>query len=346
MQEQSIITNSPLISSNISDNINSDNTRAWASDRRASALNSPSHAHRARARGTYLDYIHTYETQSNNQEVDGKSYKHRIVISGDVIECYSTNHEKVKVEKDEEQNPNEEMEEKPQKKHDEQLEEMEYHRKLSAVHRTRTNLKRLVNANVGQYEEKDKFITLTFEKYLERDEVIKCFKLFQKRLRRRYKDFDFQYIAIIERGTKGTERLHLHTLFFGLPFIPATEFKEIWRYGNIDLKAIDEYNEIANYVLKYVEKTLTEDNYIEKGKKFYITSRNLKRPETVFLNDEEFNALKLRLQEEGRALVFETEFMNKVNLEMINYQKFRFLKKTDIGFIKPNESWTDEQWEE
>lgn len=102
-----------------------------------------------------------------------------------------------------------------------------------------------------------------------------CFKNFNKRLRYAYKDFDYQYIAIIEKGTRNTKRLHLHCLFF--------EFFNIWAYGTVDMKAINNYNDVASYILKCVSRTLEDCHYIGKGKKFYITSMKLKQPKELLL---------------------------------------------------------------
>lgn len=307
----------------------------------AKPVNTLSHAHRALARDTYLDYIHTYETQQSEKEK--KIYKHKLINCGGIFEVYSYNRDKqIDVEQDDKKEIIEVKDVDTGEKQEEQDNESEYHRKISTIYRTRTNLKRLINSNVGQYKEKDKFITLTFADYLERDEVIHRFKLFQKRLRRRYSDFE--YISIIERGTKGTERLHLHTLFFGLPYIKANEFADLWQYGTIDIKALEDYNEVANYVLKYIEKTLTEDNYIPKGKKFYITSKNLIRPDITYLTDEE---LEIFISENSdKACVYETTLMNKATLENFEYRKYRKLHKKDAEWLTPNEDWTDEQMQE
>lgn len=307
-------------------------------------INTPSHAHAELARRTYLDYKHTSETEVI-ENVDVIPYTYKVVLNGKVIEIYEYTAEKQKILKNESvEKPVEEKQESIAKK--KQVEETkEYHRKLRTVYRTKQSLKRLINSNIGQYAEKDKFITLTFEKYLERDEVIKCFKLFNKRLRYKYPNIDYQYIAVIERGTQGTKRLHLHTLFFGLPYIPSSEFADIWIYGVIDIKAIDEYNEIANYVLKYIEKTLTDDNYIPKGKRFYITSKGLKKPSVVYLDD--VGLQQLLAQHDDKQCIYDMEFISKQNLEKIKYYKLRPPHKKDMNWdpkeISPEEY---EQYEE
>lgn len=303
-------------------------------------INTPSHAHAELARRTYLDYKHTTETKEvENEQVIPYSYK--VVLNGEVIEVYEYTQAKQKVLKNEADEKPVRKKQEPSANEKQEEETKEFHRKRRTIYRTKQSLKRLINANVAQYQEKDKFITLTFADYLDRDEVIKRFKLFNKRLR--YKiNTDYQYIAVIERGTQGTKRLHLHTLFFGLPYIPADELADLWTYGTIDIKAIDDYNEIANYVLKYIEKTLTEDDYIPKGKRFYITSTGLKKPSIEYL--DEGGLQQLLAQHEDKQCVYDMSFISQQNLERIKYYKFRRPHEKDK--IWNLESMTPEQLEE
>lgn len=168
----------------------------------------------------------------------------------------------------------------------------EYTRQERTINRTKRDLKRLIYANIGQYKETDKFITLTFKDEPTRDEVFAKFKQFNRRLKNKY-NYDYQYVAVIERGTKNTKRLHLHCLFFGLPYIAQRELQDIWQYGIVDVRKISDFYDIAKYVVKYISKTLGDSTYIPKGKKAYTTSHGLKKPIEEYKNDEEvINDLK------------------------------------------------------
>lgn len=267
------------------------------------------HASAATSGTTYLDYIKTTETEEN---VKVQEYSYKVILSGDIIELYKyeeirykkiiMNADLLKKEKIITFNNEQEIDKEKGK------DIYSHKRDPETIRETRRRLKRSINANVNQYlPMKDKFITLTFEEMLTRDEVVKCFKLFNKRLRYKYNEYKYQYIAVIEKGTKGTKRLHLHCLFFGLPYIPVLEFREIWVYGNVDMKAIKNYNDVAGYVLKYIEKTLSDDNYIPKGKKFYISSMNLKKSKELYL-DEEKIVIFLEKYKENTKTLFETDF--------------------------------------
>lgn len=269
------------------------------------------HASAAKSGTTYLDYIKTTETEEN---VKVQEYSYKVILSGDVIEIYKYEEIRYKkivlnadlFKKNKIITFNCEREEDKERSKD----SLSHKRDPETIRETRRRLKRLINANVNQYlPMKDKFITLTFEDMLTRDEVVKCFKLFNKRLRYKYKKHNYQYIAIIEKGTQGTKRLHLHCLFFGLPYIPVLEFREIWVYGNIDMKAIKNYNDVASYVLKYIEKTLGDDNYIPKGKKFYISSMNLKKSKEFYLDTVEITTFLEKYKDNTKTL-FETDFLS------------------------------------
>jgi len=272
---------------------------------------------------TYLDKIETTETK---KVIEIQKYDYKIVVSGDIIEVYKYSNEQYKTKNLDILIIQEKS--KDNHKHIEQdtaQESKDYKRSIETIYATRRRLKNLINANVNQYKPmKDKFITLTFKEELNRDEVIKCFKLFNKRLRYKYSKYEYQYIAVIERGTKNTKRLHMHCLFFGLPYIPVIEFRAIWDYGNVDMKALKNYGDVANYILKYVEKTLRDTTYIPKGKKLYITSMHLKKPINLFLTEE--LALKY-LSIIPNKLIYE-KYYNSIYVGNFRYQKLKVQKTT------------------
>lgn len=269
---------------------------------------------------TYLDNIKTTET---NLRVYYKPYDYRIIKSGDIIESYKYSHTRYKriIDKGSIDKEKKQTKKRDKTKNRKTLNDKKYKRDIQTIYNTKRKLKRLINANVGQYEPyKDKFITLTFKEYSTREQVIQSFKLFNKRLRYQYKEYPYQYIMIIERGTRGTKRLHIHCLFFGLPYIPIETFRKIWEYGNVDMKAIKKYGDVANYILKYVEKTLQDDSYIAKGKKFYITSMHLKKPQSLYLTEEE-SKIFLR-NKEGLNLIYQTDF-HSLFVGHVHYDKWQ-----------------------
>lgn len=258
-----------------------------------------------------------------------KKYYYKIVECGDFTEVYAYEDENTKVERpkisdlenEEQIQRKQEIADMINNSFDES--ETEYKRLPQNIQRIKRDVKRLVFANVNQYDCTDKFITLTFaenEKYeLTRERVLGCFKRFKERFKKIYGN-NFEYIAIIERGTKGTQRLHIHLVAFNLPYINKKKLAEIWQYGFLTINQTQDTDGAVDYILKYLEKTL-EDNYIEKGKRFYFTSRGLKKPKNIYLDDFDFQ-LYMETHDVGMQLYnveFSSEFVG--NCYYTKYKK-------------------------
>lgn len=218
--------------------------------------------------------------KNENKRIIGiEKYDAKIIISGDVLEVYFYDETlKRKIVEEVEGIETQEKEEKEPSLPDEN-----YKRSLQSAKRAQKKMERLINANIGCWKQKEKFITLTFSEYKTREQVLKCFDRFKRRLKRAVHD-EFEYIAVIERGTKGTKRLHMHCIFFNLPYVKNSVFRKIWKYGNVKINAVKNHEDLAGYVTKYIEKTLMDGNYIPKGKRFYTTSQDLKKPIEYIMN--------------------------------------------------------------
>lgn len=184
-------------------------------------------------------------------------------------------------------------------------EEREADNKKRSLRRARNNIRRLAVSNFGSM---DKFITLTF-----RDETYEgkgqhrfkvdwtnvehtnqCFKTFIQRLRRytKKKGGDtFQYIAVHEIQEKNDRgAIHYH-MMANLDYIPYEELGELWGHGFIGINRMDKVRDkkgkirsvdnVGAYMVKYMMKSKDERL---KGKKAYLTSKGLIRPE-VFRGD-------------------------------------------------------------
>jgi len=209
------------------------------------------------------------------------------------------------------------------------VQEGEYKREKRNIQRCKRDLKRLVWSNLCQYPRVERFITLTFKNDENgnppiREKVISEFKYFRKKFQRKYGD-SFEYLMVIERGERGTHRLHIHFLAFGLGVdLSKDDLYDLWGNGWVDIQDVTTYDNTINYLLKYVEKTL-EDEYIGKGQKFYMTSRGLKKPEVRLMDVNEiadffqFNEVgELRCQVEGfNDYIGRFKFKEYINRENI-----------------------------
>lgn len=259
-----------------------------------------------------------------------KEYQYKVVVSGDITEIYAYDEELLKKLEDDEKAKSKIAKKKikvelieDEEKSDlitasesmnalaKQIDDEFYEKRKANVNRTKLKLKRIIYANVGQYRFREKFITLTFKEYKERDDVVYCFKKFKQRWKDIYKNM-FEYIAIIERGTEGTKRLHLHIVAFGLDYISQSDLEKIWKYGFVDIRQVSDTEGAIDYVLKYVEKTL-DGNYIMKGKKFYFTSMGLKKPNVMYLDIEEVLNLVNHhdIGDEAYSFDFESDYVGR-----------------------------------
>lgn len=217
-----------------------------------------------------------------------KIYTYKIVKSGSNTEIYAYDESKMKkIDNSETDKLDNEIVKKVKTKSQEIECDEDYKRRDYDIALVKKKIKRIVNVNINKSENTDKFLTLTFEgEPPTREQVILAFKRFKERFIYKYKH-SFEYLAVIERGTEGTERLHMHLIVFGFPYIKQKELQELWANGWLYIEETYKTKDPADYMVKYIEKTLIT-NDIGKGKRFYFTSRNLKKPDEIYMDDEEF----------------------------------------------------------
>ena len=153
----------------------------------------------------------------------------------------------------------------------------------NSLRRTRNTLRRLINANAGKWNERDKFFTLTFEKNItDHEQANALFREFIKRLNRKIlkKQSGLKYVCVVERQERGA--LHYHLVMFNMPYMSVADLAEIWGHGFVSINAIDHVDNLGAYVVKYMEKTMCEMQNKKtakvKDKKMYFTSLGLHKP--------------------------------------------------------------------
>ncbi len=192
------------------------------------------------------------------------------------------------------------------------------------VRRSKIRLRRLINSNLGQYQELDKFLTLTCPNLKDRDEAVRLFKNFIKRLRYNFgKEFAYIVVMEIQDGSRlldksqATNDIHFHTLLFNLPYVPKKTLQKIWGKGIVDIRKIRDYKDPAGYLVNY----LVDDDILNlHGKRTYFPSKNLIKP-IEFLSSDFKDVLEL-YDKLKREIVFtdtfEAEYVGKVT-----YVKFK-----------------------
>ena len=156
-----------------------------------------------------------------------------------------------------------------------------------SLRRAKANLRRLINANVGQYgrEFTAKFLTLTFRENIQDIKQANYeFSKFIKRLNYRLygtKQVNLKYTTVIEFQKRGA--IHYHTIIYNMPYLKADELSSIWGNGFIKINNIDNIDNVGAYVGEYLGKADKgqgkdiEDDRL-RGQKTYFSSRGLFRP--------------------------------------------------------------------
>lgn len=249
-----------------------------------------------------------------------ESYDFRIVKSGKEIETYYYKDKEIlrgykrkerrkKKEKEflGQLNFEEYEKEKKQKK---EWEEKYKQKAESSISRTRTNIRRMVNAN----PQLNKFLTLTFAEST--TELKKANYLFNQAMKRiiRQKDY-FEYIAVVEfqkdidyHGNKKENGGSVHYHLLCNIEMPKTESLEelfkwerwfalrFWKYGFIKIKDVEQITNMGAYFCKYLGKDMFDPRMFRKKK--YFCSQKLNKPvemtgyEAFRFFDEYLNGLK------------------------------------------------------
>ena len=136
----------------------------------------------------------------------------------------------------------------------------------------------------------------------------------------KYKFGDFKYLSVIEFQERGA--IHYHVIC-DWGFIEEKEIAEIWGNGFIKVKGLLKANNgkpvdnVGAYIVKYMDKDMIDERLM--GKKSYLTSRNLKRPEIIY---ENLNMLEcfVKYGFDGYHMVFNNKFFSKENGQVSYYE--------------------------
>lgn len=184
-------------------------------------------------------------------------------------------------------------------------------KRTDSIHRTRTEIRRLVNSNTDF----SKFYTLTFKENL--GEVTVANKRFNKFIMRmEYRYGKFIYLAVIEFQRRGA--VHYHFLC-NLPFIIAKEIEKIWGHGFIKIRRIKHVTNLGAYFCKYLHKDMTDKRLFRKKK--YFCSENIERPMEVY-DKRVIEKLLTQYDLHERKPDYEASFTNEYTGK-VEYKQFR-----------------------
>jgi len=244
------------------------------------------------------------------------SYNEKVVVSGEHAESYNY---KKRVWREFEKKTQESVKNEPHKEPiqlslEEQI-KLQQQKQQYSVNRTRTEIRRLINSN----PQITKFMTLTFAKNItDLKEANYIFNQFIKRMT--YKYPSFEYLAIPEFQKRGAVHYHL---LCKMPFVHFSEIRQIWDQGNIDIKKLNNVDNIGAYVCKYLSKDMFDKRTF--GKKKFFRSQTLKQPiELVGWMAHKFIEKFLSVLTPTFEKTFESEWVGEVEYKAFKLNSLPF----------------------
>ena len=167
----------------------------------------------------------------------------------------------------------------------------------SNLRKTFKNLRQLIRTNFDNKSKNQLFITLTYaENMTDHKRLYSDFDAFLKRLKRRFKEHKFDYIAVAEPQERGAWHFHIllktnqKTLY-----INNTELTTLWGNGFTDVQRLKS-DDVGSYYVAYFTDILDETKnskrrkkgerlkFYPKNFKFYRCSRGIKKPVEKIIN--------------------------------------------------------------
>ena len=251
---------------------------------------------------------------------------HKIIQSGDIIEIYEYSEGYLKGYENNNANSGRKIGYKS--------ENYEEHRK-QVLQRAKKNLRRLINANVGQYgkEFTAKFLTLTFKDNVkDLDKANYEFKKFIQRLNYYcfgVKKNNLKYTCVVEFQKRGA--IHYHVIIYNMPYLKANDIANVWGNGFIKINKIDNVDNVGAYVSEYLGQAEKgqghdiEDDRLQ-GKKSYFSSRGLFKPiEITDKKTVETVAAALPIENLTYSATYDNEHLGNITYKQYNLKKLNSL---------------------
>ena len=237
---------------------------------------------------------------------------------------------------------------------------------IESLKRSFKNLMQLIRTNFLENRKNQLFLTLTYrENMQDKDKLYKDFDRFMKKLKYKFKESKFEYIAVAEPQERGA--WHLHIMLKDIKnkslFIDNKDLEEMWGHGWTDCQRLKSDDLGAYYVAYFTNLELEQTEEEEKkngkryvkgsrlslyptGMKFYRCSRGIKRPKEYFATlgqvIEEYGnpvweqAYSLEEDEEVKNIIYKASFKKWHKLKDIKTPHLKGLYK------KLNTGWREE----
>lgn len=147
----------------------------------------------------------------------------------------------------------------------------------SSLFRTFRNLRYLINANFSG-DKGEFFVTLTYAKNQRNvKELYNDFRVFFQKFRRKFKNHNFEYIAVVEPQRTGSYHLHVLVKTDSYFYMDYDKLRNIWGHGRVHSRHIDNVTNVGAYLTSYLTNLEVDDvsssdkyfeaNVIEDGKR-------------------------------------------------------------------------------
>lgn len=202
---------------------------------------------------------------------------------------------------------------------------------MQSLRRSIRKLRMIINANFyGELNEL--FITLTYaENMQDIKRLYRDYVLFYQKLKRRYKGYGFEYIAVPEPQLRGA--WHMHVLLKSMNkeylYIPNDEVAELWGHGFTKTQRLENVDNVGAYVSAYLTDLYDEDTGTStKGARLYLypagmnlyrCSRGIKRPH-IIKGDMGLDE-KHKVYEREIEIKRDNEVINRVTIKQYNFKR-------------------------
>jgi hypothetical protein len=248
----------------------------------------------------------------------------KVIVSGNVIELYEAEKEPYisnSKDKNDDYDPFD-----FEKTKLEPLEDRTEKRRQQTVRDARNTTRRLALMN---FNDNDKFITLTYKKNMrDIEQADKDFKNFIKRFKYKFDLKNFKYLAVREFQKRGA--IHYHFICnWDIKLKTEDEIKnyerilgkDIWKHGFVDIKQMNNIDNVGAYIIKYMTKNVAVEFF--KGKKIYLCSQGLDRPK-IYKGIEAEQILKtynLLQKKEVFTNDYDSEYLGKITYKEYNLKR-------------------------
>ena len=212
------------------------------------------------------------------------------------------------------------------------------------LYRTIKNIRETIRCNFCG-NKNEIFLTLTYKENMQdTNKLYNDFKKFFQKLKRKFKEYKFEYISIAEPQERGA--WHLHILLKALNqkslFLEQEMLLKMWEHGGVFVERIkNNVDDLGTYFGAYFTDLLDENSkqrkkgarlhLYPKGFKFYRTSRGIKKPEVFYTQYK-------NIEEQGYKKTY-TKTYELIEEKIIENEKGEKKKERRICNVIQKEVW-------